>query len=286
MRKALTLIMAFTLLSVHSLIAQTVHSKFRPMVGSLTTWDRQIVPLVIVGEGWSQRIVLLDVGTSQPVTGILQFYTRDGQPWQVQMKDQGTASAFPVILQPGQSAIFETVVKTSSQQLGWASLQLTGDLFGQTIFRKQTPGLPDFMASMVLGSQTYEKLSVFFDNTGGNSTGMGVLTSKICSSFCSPLQLRVVVTGLDNAVISQRTISQSPGTLYWMNLAVDFPETAGITGTFVVEPVQAFSTTLTGFSLQFASNGAFTVITPFEPTVPVRLTYLSRPSNEVTIGVL
>jgi hypothetical protein len=49
-----------------------------------------------------------------------------------------------------------------------------------------------------------------------------------------------------------------------MNLATDFPETAGITGTFVVEPVQPFSTTLTGFSLQFGGSGAFTVITPFE----------------------
>ena len=36
------------------------------------------------------------------------------------------------------------------------------------------------------------------------------------------------------------------------------------TGTFVVEVVQAFSTNLTGFSLQFAPNGAFTAITPLE----------------------
>ena len=60
--------------------------------------------------------MLLDVDTR--VTGVLQFYTRDGQPWQVQMKDQGIASAFLVNLQPGQTAIFETVVKTTTQQLG------------------------------------------------------------------------------------------------------------------------------------------------------------------------
>jgi hypothetical protein len=154
-------------------------------------------------------------------------------------------------------------------------------------------GGPDFMASMVLGSQTYEKLSVFFDNTGGNSTGMGVLTSKICSSFCSPLQLRVVVMGLDNAVISQRTISQNPGTLYWMNLAVDFPETAGITGTFVVEPVQSVIWTRRAFRPHSPSHGAFTVTTPVahspaRPAAGAALDAISRrrsfPSSAAATG--
>jgi hypothetical protein len=49
-----------------------------------------------------------------------------------------------------------------------------------------------------------------------------------------------------------------------MNLGIDFPETNGKKGTFVVEPVEKYSTVLTGFSLQFAPNGAFTVIIPFE----------------------
>ena len=49
-----------------------------------------------------------------------------------------------------------------------------------------------------------------------------------------------------------------------MNLGIDFPETNGRMGVFVVEPVTQFSTTLTGFTLQFAPNGAFTAITPFE----------------------
>jgi hypothetical protein len=155
MRKALNYAVVFSLLSVHPLIGQIGHPPPRPMVSSLTTYSTQIVPLVIIGEGWSQRVVFLNVDTALPVIGTLQFYTKDGQPWQVQTKDQGTASTFLVNLQPGQTAIFETVVKTSSQQLGWARLDLTiqglGDVFGQTIFRKQTPGLPDFMCSMVMG---------------------------------------------------------------------------------------------------------------------------------------
>lgn len=266
--------MAFGLLTLYPLKAETGPSRSvhplrpRPLVSSITTFYQQIVPLVIVGEGWSQRIVFLNVDSALPVIGTLQFYTKDGQPWQVQTKDQGTASTFLVNLSPGQTAILETVVKTSTQQLGWAMLELTsqglGDVFGQTIFHKQTPGLPDFMCSMVLGGEGFEKLSVFFDNTAGKYTGMGILSSEICTfSPCDPSQLKVTVKRLDGSIISQRTITQNRGALYWMNLGVDFPETAGQIGTFTVEVVQQFSTTLTGFSLQFAGN-AFTVITPFE----------------------
>jgi hypothetical protein len=99
----------------------------------------------------------------------------------------------------------------------------------------------------------FEKLSSFFDNTGGNYTGMGILSSDLCSfSPCQPSQLKVTVKGLDGSVISQRTITQNRGALYWMNLGVDFPETAGKIGTFTVEVVQQYSTTLTGFSPHFS----------------------------------
>lgn len=121
------------------------------------------------------------------------------------------------------------------------------------------------MCSLVLGEQAFNRLTVFFDNTGGKYTGMGILTSEICTFDCdTPVSLSVTVQDLPGNVISHKTISQKQGVLYWMNLGVDFPETNGVIGNFVVEPVTQFSTNLTGFSLQFAPNGAFTAITPFE----------------------
>ncbi len=63
--------------------------------------------------------------------------------------------------------------------------------------------------------------------------------------------------------MNQKTINQLPGVLYWMDLGTDFPETKGRMGSFIVQPVTLYSTTLTGFSLQYG-NGGFTVITPFE----------------------
>jgi len=240
----------------------------RQVSGTATSLT-EIVPLVIVGEGWSQRIILLNVDPSNtPAIGTLSFYTRDAQPWEVDLGSLGKASTFLVNLKPGQTALYETVAIAGTQQLGWAILELNsqglGDVFGQTVFRKQTAGLPDFICSMVLGGQSGSKLSVFFDNTGGKYTGMGILSSEICSFSCDPVNLRVTVQDFSGNTISQKTITQQQGALYWMNLGADFPETVGRSGTFVVEPVEPFSTELTGFSLQFAPNGAFTVITPCE----------------------
>jgi hypothetical protein len=243
-------------------------SRTRPQAGSLTTYLTQIVPLVIIGEGWSQRIVLTNVDDSHPAVGTIQFFTQNGAIWSVNTV-AGRNSVFAFSLQPGQTYVLDTIVSQSPQTLGWATIEETspgiGDFLGQTIFRKQTAGLPDFMCSLVLGSQAYTRLSVFFDNTGGNYTGMGVLTSDVCNFSCDTADsLRVTVQDLSGRTISQKTITQKKSVLYWMNLGVDFPETNGRIGMFVVEPVTKYSTTLTGFSLQFTPNGAFTAITPFE----------------------
>jgi hypothetical protein len=255
-------------LAMTILVAGSALAQLHPRVSAVTTFYTQVVPLVIIGEGWSQRIVLTDVDNSNIAAGTVQFYTQDGQPWTVDLTNGEQNSIFAFSLQPGQTVIFETVVQQNPQILGWALIEETtsgvADLFGQTIFRKQRPGLPDFMSSMVLGGQAFQTLTVFFDNTEGRTTGMGILTSQVCTFSCdTPIPLQVTVQGLSGNIVSQKTINQLPGVLYWMDLGTDFPETVGRMGTFVVQPVTAFSITLTGFSLQYG-NGGFTVITPFE----------------------
>lgn len=222
---------------------------------------------MIIGEGWSQKIILSNVDTT-PVIGTLQFYTKDGQPWTVQLTS-GTGSAFLVNVPAGATAIYETVVKQDPQVLGWAIIDQgpgSGDALGQMVFRKQSEGRADLMTSMLLGDQGYEYFSVHFDNTNGNFTGLGILTSDLCTqSYCQgDEKYTVTITDLNGNVISKKTILQKSGRLYWMNLGTDFPETNGKAGTFKVEPGEDATSSLTGFSLQFAGNGAFTTITPYE----------------------
>lgn len=241
--------------------------------GSLTTYITKIIPMIIVGDGWSQRIVLQNVDKWSTVSR-LQVFTKDGDPFPIEIRGFGTASSFTLNIQPGNTLVLDLPAKYEPQKLGWAYFEQyttgpsgdysgIGDTFGQLIFRKQTPGLPDFMCSMILSDRGYDKLTAFFDNTGVNYTGMGILTSSTPSPSTSPLSLRVTVRDIAGTVISQKTITQKRATLYWMNLGVDFPETVGRMGTFEVEPIDKYSTSLTGVSLQF-SGSAFTFVTPFE----------------------
>ena len=43
------------------------------------------VPLVIIGEGWSQQIVIQNVDDEEAVTGTLNFFDAFGDPWDVQL---------------------------------------------------------------------------------------------------------------------------------------------------------------------------------------------------------
>jgi hypothetical protein len=198
-------------------------------VGALTTYYTKVVPLVIIGEGWSQKIILNNVDTEQAI-GILNFYTRDGQPWSVQLTS-GSGSTFLVNIAPGATQIFETSVKQDPQTLGWALIDQTsqglGDVLGQTVFRKQSPGRADLMTSMVLGDRAFDEFSVHFDNTGGNYTGLGIVTSTTCttsSSSCQTDELYIVtVKDLNGVVISTKNFYQKRGRLNWMNLGDAFP---------------------------------------------------------------
>jgi hypothetical protein len=246
-------------------------SNATPLVNSLTTFATQIIPLVTVGDGWSQRFVVQNTDTLFPSAVSLKFFTQTGSAMSVQLKGVANpGSSFTFNLQVGKTIEFETVVSPLPLQIGWAYLESgvagSGDFFGQTIFRKQTAGLPDFMCSMVFGGLGFRQLSTFFDNTNGNVTGMGIVTSINCTtlSCAATVPLIATVRDISGTVISQKAITQKLGTLYWMDLATDFPDTRNRMGTFEVTVVNPYTTTLTGVSLEWGGNGAFTIITPFE----------------------
>ena len=56
-------------------------------IGPISTTYEQVLPLLIVGEGWSQTLVIQNVDDDRPSIGILSFYTRAGKPWP--RRDQG-----------------------------------------------------------------------------------------------------------------------------------------------------------------------------------------------------
>ena len=246
-------------------------------VGTLSAFYYSVVPLVIVGEGWTQQIVITCVDDSFACVGSLSFWGRDGKPWEVDLAGQTKASEYAYSLSSGQTKIFETVVKTHSQILGWAhaqdSIEGIGDILVQSIWRKETPDRPDLMTSVIASLPSFSpaKTSIFFDSRGGKYAGVMILFSDHCIFGCDSLQpvtFRGRAYDAEGNLITERQFKLKMGELDWFCLECDMPEVIGKTGTFVVEPVEFDSSTgapvLCTFSLQFAPNGAFTAISGFE----------------------
>ena len=97
---------------------------------SMYTVGPSVQPLVIIGEGWMQKFTFInaDYYDRDPTVGTLSFYTKDGHPWKVPIKDRGLTDHIDINLSSGQMLTVETEVSSASQTLGWAYFQLSSDI--------------------------------------------------------------------------------------------------------------------------------------------------------------
>ena len=225
-------------------------------------------PLVIVGEGWSQQIVINNVDEDdESLIGELRFYRQNGDPWMIDLVGRGSTDRVFVTLRPDQMMIVETVVKQDPQTLGFAVLETDCCAWhlAQTIFRKQAPGRPDLMTSMPLPQTTYGSTTIPFDNRGGKYAGVGVLNADTCYSFGCEGELLYIFRDENGSEIKRVRRTQRNSTLEWFSLSAGHPELVGRTGTLEVQTADPEDlVSLVGFSLQFAPNGAFTVVASIE----------------------
>jgi len=226
------------------------------------------VPLVIIGEGWSQQIVIHNVDEEEAVTGTLKFFTAQGDPWEVELEGHGTADTFFVTLLPNQIVAYETVAKFHPQILGYA--QIDTDCCPrsiiQTIFRRQEEDRPDLMTSLAIEEESLRAVRIPFDNRGGKFAGVGILNTEPCFSFQCEMAMDLVFRDAQGNVILEDRKTLRNKTLWWFSLSSEYPEVVGMLGTLEVksgDPESEFLNAV-GFSLQFAPNGAFTAVTTAE----------------------
>ncbi|MBK9166592.1 MAG: hypothetical protein IPM24_03915 [Bryobacterales bacterium] len=228
-------------------------------------------PLVIVGEGWSQQIIVKNVDREgDALVGTLDFFTANGAPWEVELVGRARASRYFITLNPGQVAVFETVVKDHGQVLGFARTDVACCAWygAQTIFRKQTEGRPDLMASVSLDDKAFRVAHIPFDNIDGKYTGLGVLNTRSCLRECTPNDrgaFRYTFRDEAGVPFETRDVAQQNFTLSWVNLGAEFPSTNGRRGSLeisAVNPEDRILLDVAAFSLQFTPNGAFAAIVP------------------------
>jgi hypothetical protein len=235
--------------------------KDRTRQTSSYTIGPSIQPMIIFGEGWSQTFTLINVDyydEGEPTVGTLRFFTRDGQPWKLPLKVYGAVEQVPVNLRSGQMMMLETEVSQTSQQLGWAFLDLSsntdewGIYHAFTTYRKQSPGSPDLMTSVPFVDDLEDEWIIPFDNTGGKYPGIAYVNTSTTRDT-----LTVDVYDKDGKLRKsfERTV---PGrTLQWTSLLAEHPDLAGIAGQMILR-ADGFRAAV--LALQFAPNGAFTAV--------------------------
>jgi hypothetical protein len=191
---------------------------------------------VIIGEGWSQQFVIVNVSyyDPEPTIGTLSFYTRDGQPWRLPIKDRGNVDRLDVNLKPRQMLVLETEVLDSPQVLGWlhftlSRIRMNGVLYhAYTVHRKQTPQRPDLMTSVSFADGLEDDWIVPFDTNDGKYPGIAVVnsdTSRVAFTF-------MVYDADDRTGDGMKVFNRSVAgrSLLWFNLLQGHRELAGKRG--------------------------------------------------------
>jgi hypothetical protein len=84
---------------VSNLAAQTPH--LSPRIGDLTTFYNQFIPLLTIGDGWSQKFVLQNVDSSAPALGFIKFYDQTGASLAINIKGVGLTKVVPINIVAG-----------------------------------------------------------------------------------------------------------------------------------------------------------------------------------------
>ena len=264
----------------------------RKRIGWNSTMPLQFAPLVIRGDGWKQQIIIQNTDPNSDSNLILAFFRLDGTSWKIGLRLRGlnaqsgfrdetiTDSVFSVwmIRDKGQ-IILEIPESFGPQELGMAlvsrsdaagcdssktPVRCPGEFFGQSVFRKRTLGDPDLMTTMPFSAPTNKTISVFYDNEEAKYPGIGIVAvdvGDLTSIKLIPITVRIVTADGTIDKVVQRSVPN--GGLIWFSLVLDFPETIGKLGRINIGANNP-NVLISGMSLQFAPNRAFTAISTFE----------------------
>lgn len=221
-----------------------------------------VQPLIIIGEGWTQQFIFINVdyySPTEPTVGTFRFYSQDGKAWKVPLRNLGLTDHVDINLRPGQMLMLETEVLWSYPQLGWGHFELSsstsewGIYHAFTVYRKQTEGRPDLMTSVPFVDGLEDEWIIPFDNDGWKYPGIALVNTGASGTITFFLD----VISVDGSRIKTLAKTVPPRNLHWFSLIGENPDLTGKRGQIKVSGGLFRSAV---FTLQFAPNGAFTAL--------------------------
>jgi len=265
MRKALTFGMAFTCaVYAQSVFQPNQPPRFRPDALS-TVWPYTTYTAAHLadGQGWTSDIILMSLG-STPQCFSVQIYGNTGAPLAVPLVSYGTQSSVRICLQPLGSATLKSTGASSPLIEGWVLLGCDpmlsfcfggpgAPIAGSIVFRRSTPGQPDFEAAVPFDDNSVSHVALPFDNTNGFLTGL---------ALTNPQKSQTVVTFVlhaeDGTQLFVTAFSLGPRQHMSFVLPTTYPQTAGTRGVLEITSTSGVGV----LGLRFNPTGPFTTLFP------------------------
>lgn len=213
-----------------------------------------VIPQFVYGGGWSSTIRFVNTGDST-VEFTVNFYTNSGSPWRVPIVGLTTPTGVRVTLQAKNSVDVRTRDEPGEVQQGWVEVDYTSaaisSVTGLAIFRQSVPGRVDFEAVVPLSYYLNTRAFMFFDETGGFSTGIAWLATRDYTGSTLTINIR----DEDGNRILLDQVALKPYEKQVFSLGARYPQTAGRRGTIEITCNPGYFAAL---GLRFNPGGAFT----------------------------
>ncbi len=229
----------------------------------ITAWDN-VLPQIADGNGWSTRIMLVNMDSTQAGTFTLYFYKEDGTQWPVDLKDRGPVSYVSGTIPVGGSLFLETMGTASETGQGWAYLSTQYWISGMAVFKADWPGT---YAEGVVPFAGERDIDFFipFDNRNGYVTSIALVnpyntaTANVQVQFRNPDGTVIQLHKPDGTVVQSDTIPLAALQHTSFKTTDKYPETLGLNG--VIEFVEPSGTVFaSGLGLLFSPLNTFTSI--------------------------
>ncbi len=188
-----------------------------------------VLPHLTFGGGWQTRIVLSSIYYSAD-TASLRFYGDSGNPIgvphaQVATGSGSTASFFDQQI-PSNGVVFLDTSAAASDPVTNGSARLSSSYSGITGFGVFSYPSLNWQALVPMDNARYNSVVLAFDNTGSLATGV-----SMASTDSIPINVSVVVSDDNGAVLETTSIPLGAGAHTSFMLKEQFPSTAGKRGT-------------------------------------------------------
>jgi hypothetical protein len=209
--------------------------------------------------GWATIFSLVNTGT-EPVQATLNFFDNNGNPLPVPLEfpQSSTTAGQPVTtttvtVNPGAGQVIQTAgLASQTTQVGWTQLLANGSLSGFAVFQ-QTNGSRIQEAVVPLENRTPAGFVLWFDNTGGNATGIAVANASAQAA-----SVPVVIRDDSGAILQSTTIQIAADGHTSFDLASTYASTANIRGTLEIDVPTGGLLSVLG--IEFSPLDAFSTI--------------------------